>query len=187
VLTIARNLNKKENKMKITKRQLLRIIKEEKAGLIAQPKQRKNKVKVTKRQLLRIIKESWDDESISQIADGEKALNPESKFVNAAHPLLRDSYPGNGYVLSTYTQHPEFMAWLESNAFQSDHGEVLLSILKEEMPSSNKGTSGKLYYVPFKFGDDAMDKLSAYGLPPKLRQEVESGFYEDNEYNAPGW
>ena len=126
---------------------------------------------VTKNQLMKIIKEALLKES----PPGTEA---DKKFgAQAPHPLLRDSYIGNGWTPDIF-QGPAIDLARQS-AGGNEHMKVLVDIYDGKI---------KLPYVPFVFADQVMMEFSKLGLDPNATQQLDMSMAgEDNEYNPPGW
>ena len=128
-------------------------------------------MKISNRQRRRIIRESLISESIP--GQGRD----ETFGANAPHPLLKNNYAGNGYILNVFDGEPRKFA--KANAGKSQHFQLLVDILDGKV---------NLPYVPFIFADELMDEFSKHGLDPQSIQQLDIGMMgDDNEYNAPGW
>ena len=120
-------------------------------------------MKITRRQLRRIIRE---------------AVEAESTFgKNAPHPLLADSYDGNGYTAALFEP---IRDWLDEHHDESEETKLLHTILT--------GGIKMLPYVPFVFGDRALKKMRELGADREALEDIGFKSMRDQyEYNPPGW
>ncbi len=130
-------------------------------------------MKINRKQLRKIIRETITlNESVPGVGGPDETFG-----AKAPHPLLRDSYVGNGWILSTFDGAPHEFA--KANAGKSQHFQLLSDILDGRVD---------LPYVPFIFADELMDEFSKHGLDPQSIDVLDSDMTgEDNEYNPPGW
>jgi hypothetical protein len=129
-------------------------------------------MKITTSKLRAIIREVLISESVPGGGGGDQTFG-----ANAPHPLLRNSYSGNGWITGIFDGAPYEFA--KANAGTNEHMKVLVGILDGTMD---------LPYVPFIFADELMNEFSAMGLEPTAIQQLDDDMLgEDNEYNPPGW
>ena len=130
-------------------------------------------MKITRIQLRQIIKEAV---ALRESVPGTEVAD-QTFGSSAPHPLLRDSYSGNGWITSIFMGAPYDFA--KANAAQSEHMQLLVDILDGKV---------KLDYIPFIFADELMMEFSKLGLDPRATQELDQDMVgEDNEYDPPGW
>tara|TARA_Y100001970_G_C13949162_1_gene707335 strand:+ start:223 stop:615 length:393 start_codon:yes stop_codon:yes gene_type:complete len=130
-------------------------------------------MKINRKQLRQIIRKTIIlNESIPGVGGGDQTFGAE-----APHPLLKNNYAGNGWIVSVFDGAPREFA--KANASKSQHFQLLSDILDGRV---------KLPYVPFIFADELMDEFSKHGLDPQSIQALDNAMVgEDNEYDAPGW
>jgi len=129
-------------------------------------------MRITTRQLRQIIREAVILRESPPGAGADQTFGN-----NAPHPLLRNSYMGNGWITGIFDGAPYEFA--KANASTNEHMKVLVGILDGTMD---------LPYVPFIFADELMDAFSTMGLEPTAIQQLDDDMVgEDNEYNPPGW